>query len=116
MKIFFAEGVRGRNRRLKIHEAVDGFEKNVRYSGEESVPTAMIAGHGCAVLRGIFLVCGLVQVVRVGGLDYGLVWNHIAGGGESDAADLAWIRSSGGSLSATCPADKRESREDKYQN
>src|SRR6266404_1449101 len=114
LKSLCAERVRGRNRRLKIHEADVGFEENVRYSREESVPTAMIAGHGCAVLRGIFLVCGLVQVVRVGGLDYGLVWNHIAGGGESDAADLAWIRSSGGSLSATSPADKGKSEKDKY--
>ncbi len=74
----------------------------------------MIVCQGSAAVRGILLICGLILFVRVGRLDYGLVWNYIAGGGESDAADFAWIRSSSGSLSATSPADKGKSQKHKY--
>jgi hypothetical protein len=74
----------------------------------------VIVGLGRAALRRILLIRGLILFVRVGRLDYGLVWNYIASGGESDAADFAWIRSSSGSLSATSPADKGKSEKDKY--
>src|SRR5216684_487072 len=109
-----ADGVRGRNRRLKIHEADVGFEKNVRHRSEESVPSAVIVWQRRAGVRGILLIRELVLFVRVGRLDYSLVWDYVAGGGESNAADLARIGASGGGLPATSPADKSQSQNDEY--
>src|SRR5258708_13500878 len=109
-----ADGVRGRNRRLKIQEADVGFEKNVRHRSEETVPSAVIVWQRRAGVRGILLICELVLFVRVGRLDYSLVWDYVADGGESNAADLARIGASGGGLPATSPADKSQSQNDEY--
>src|SRR5258708_7861555 len=107
-----ADGVRGRNRRLKIHEADVGFEKNVRHRSEESVPSAVIVWQRRAGVRGILLICELVLFVRVGRLDYSLVWDYVADAGESNPPDLARIEPIVGRFPAPPPADKSPSQKD----